>query len=168
MAYMNEDLFKRYITNYLLPVLGGRPKLFAMDLMGSHKIPAVLPLDVSVNKPLKDRLRFLTSEQICKLESGEEFEKWTIRDCRIMTTFCVIEAFYGFHNEKGEVICRSFRKVGLALPIDGSLDHELDIKGFAGLEIGNWRQDLGPLSHRSTMGNVEYQEIEFVSTELEV
>jgi len=36
-AYMNEGLFERYITNHLLPVLGGRPTLFSIDLMGSHK-----------------------------------------------------------------------------------------------------------------------------------
>lgn len=32
-----------------------------------------------------------------------------------------------------------FRKVGLSLPVDGSADHELDTKGFAKIEIGDWR-----------------------------
>lgn len=31
-----------------------------------------------------------------------------------------------------------FRKVGLSLPIDGSADHEPDIKGFSGIDIGDW------------------------------
>ncbi|RPA89208.1 hypothetical protein L873DRAFT_1849419 [Choiromyces venosus 120613-1] len=90
----------------------------------------VQPLDVSVNKPLKDRLRYLTNEPIFELESMAEFEKWTIRDRRIIATHCVGKAFYEFHNEKGEVIHRSFRKVGLPLRNDGSLDHELDVKGL--------------------------------------
>jgi len=90
--------------------------------MGSHKILAILnllfqhnvvpsfilagctslvqPLDVSVNKPLKDRMRYLTRERIFELESAEEFEKWTIRDRHIMTTHCVGEAYFGFHEEK--------------------------------------------------------------------
>ena len=78
-AYMNDQLFLRYITDYLIPALEGRPTLFALDLMGSHKTPAVLdtlrkhqiipslipggctslvqPLDVSINKPMKDMIR---------------------------------------------------------------------------------------------------------------
>jgi len=188
-AYMNESLFERYITNHLLPVLGGRPTLFAMDLMGSHKTSAILdllsksnitpsfipagctslvqPLDVSINKPLKERLRYLTNERIFQLESMEEFEKWTPRDRRIMITHCIGKAFYEFHAEKGEVIQRSFRKVGLTLPIDGSLDHELDVKGFMGLEIGDWRRDLGSLVYGGAIENEGYEEIEFVSTDLE-
>ena len=188
-AYMNESLFERYITNHLLPVLGGWPTLFAMDLMGSHKTPTILdllskfnvtpsfipagctslvqPLDVSVNKPLKDRLRYLTNERIFELESMAEFEKWAPRDRRIMMTHCVSKAFYDFHREKGDVIRRSFRKVGLTLPIDGSLDHELDIKGFMSLEIGDWRQDLGAFVNGRVTENQDYQGIEFVSNDLE-
>jgi len=41
-AYMNDQLFLRYIDEHLLPVLGGRPTLFTIDLMGSHKMPTVL------------------------------------------------------------------------------------------------------------------------------
>lgn len=74
-GYMNDQLFLRYITNHLLPALEGRPTLFALDLMGSHKTSEVLdtlrqhqiipslipggctslvqPLDVSINKPMK-------------------------------------------------------------------------------------------------------------------
>jgi len=43
-AYMNDKLFENYITTHLIPVLGGRPTLFAMDLMDSHKTPAILEL----------------------------------------------------------------------------------------------------------------------------
>ena len=162
---------------------------FAMDLMGSHKMPTILdllsksnitpsfipagctslvqPLDVSVNKPLKDGLRYLTNERIFELESMAEFEKWAPRDRRIMITHCVGKAFYEFHAERREVIQRSFQKVGLTLPIDGSLDHELDVKGFMGLEVGDWRRDLGSLANGRAMEDEEYQGIEFVSTDLE-
>ena len=81
-ANMNDNLFENYITKHLLPVLGRPPTLFALHLMGSHKTPAILdllrknditpslisggctgllqPLDVSVNKPLKEMVRDLT------------------------------------------------------------------------------------------------------------
>ena len=41
-AYMKDKLFLNYIQNHLVPVLGCRPTLFAIDLMGSHKTPTVL------------------------------------------------------------------------------------------------------------------------------
>jgi len=99
---MNDSLFERYITNHLVPVLGGCPTLFTLDLMGSHKTPAVLellqnnnitpslipagctslvqPLDVSINKPCKEFMSDLTDEKIFELDSAADFEKWTIGD----------------------------------------------------------------------------------------
>jgi len=162
---MKHSLFERYITNHFVPVLGGRPTLFTLDLMGSHKTPAVLellrnnnitpslipagctslvqPLDVFINKPLNELMCDLTDEKIFELESAADFEKWTIGDRRVMTTHCVGEAYAQFHTEKANIIVSSFRKLGLSLPIDCTSDHELDIKGFENLEIGNWQEDLG-------------------------
>jgi len=83
-----------------------------------------------------------------------------------MTTHCVRKAFYEFQAERREVIRPSLWKVGLTLPIDGSRDHELDVKGFIGLEVGDWRRDLGLLANGRAMEDEEYQGIEFVSTDL--
>jgi len=83
-------------------------------------------------------MRDLTDEKIFELESATDFEKWTIGARRVMTTYCVREAYAQFHTEKANVIVSSFRKLGLSLPIDRSSDHELDMKGFENLEIGNW------------------------------
>ncbi|RPA95569.1 DDE-domain-containing protein [Choiromyces venosus 120613-1] len=187
-AYMNDNLFENYITQHLVPVLGGRPTLFAMDLMGSHKTPAILdllrshditpslipggctsllqPLDISVNKPFKEMVRDFTDEKIFELESMEEFERWSVGDRRITTTFCVGDAFYKFHQEKAEIIWRVFRKVGLSLPIDGSADIELDIKGFTGLTIGNWRENFNSEHDMETIGEGEdnNEDIEYVNS----
>jgi len=96
----------------------------------------------------------------------EEIENWTIRQRRILTTWCIGDAFYKFHSEKSDIVSRSFRKVGLSLPPDGSCDDELDIKGFGGLEIGDWREtgmeevdihaDIEP-------SNDDHEAIEFVA-----
>ena len=154
--------------------------------MGSHKTPAVLqlfrdhnitpslipagctslvqPLDVSINKPFKGLMRDITDEKIFELESAAEFEKWTVGDRRVMTTYCVGKAFDQFHSTKSHVISTSFHKLGLSLPIDGSSDYELDIKGFSKLEIGDWIQDLSLLDDRADVENEEDDETEFVAT----
>jgi len=171
-AYMNDLVFLNYIETLLVPALGGRPTLFCLDLMGSHKTPAVLeklkshnitpslipgrctslvqPLDVAINNPFKEIMRELTDEAIFAMESAETFHKWSVRDRRILTTTCVGDAFYRFHLEKADIIQRIFGKVGLSLlPIDGSCDSELHIKGFTGLEIGNWREDFGTIDEEA-------------------
>jgi len=185
-AYMNDKLFLSNIHNHLVPVLGGRPTLFAIDLMGSHKTPAVLaklrshnitpslipggctslvqPLDVAINKPFKDLMREHTDEAIFSAETIETFHKWTVSQRCILTTQCVGDVFYKFHAEKAEIIRRVFRKVGLSLPIDGRADKELDIKGFLGLQIGDWRNDVGvaPAEAEILDTNDENEDIEFV------
>ena len=90
-AYMNDVLFEKYVRTYLIPVLGGRPTLLALDLMGSHETPALVdlfrqnditsslipagctslvqPLDASINKPFKGLMQDLTDKRIFELES---------------------------------------------------------------------------------------------------
>lgn len=163
-AYMNKDLFLKYIQLHLIPVLEGRPTLFAIDLCTSHKTPAVLdslrqnrilpslipagctslvqPLDVSINKPLKEYIWVLTDEAIRDCENIGDFEKWSVGQWRVLTTCCVGDAWYQFCIEKQDIVKRVFRKLGLSLPIDRSADHEIDIKGFQEIEVEDWSRDL--------------------------
>lgn len=50
--------------------------------------------------------------------------------------------------------------VGLSLPvyIDGSADHELGIKGFAGIEIGDWRRDLATIENGDQFADIREEE----------
>ncbi|RPA96173.1 DDE-domain-containing protein, partial [Choiromyces venosus 120613-1] len=160
-AYMNEKLFYRYLQENIIPVLGGKPSLFTLDLCSAHKTESVLqllhfnhiipslipagctslvqPLDVSINKPLKGMIRELTDEAILDCESVKHFEKWSVGQRRILTTNCIGDTWYQFCIEKKGLVESVFRKVGLSLPADGSRDNELDIKGFQGIEMGDWR-----------------------------
>ena len=119
---MNNQLFLHYIDTYLIPVLGGRPTLFALDLTGSHKTPAVLeklrlqhitpslipgsctslvqPLDVSINKSFKEIMRELTNTAIFEAESAENFHPWSVNDRRILTTTCAGDASTDFISRK--------------------------------------------------------------------
>ena len=187
-AYMNDSLFLRYIEHHLAPVLQGRPTLFVIDLMGSHKTPAVLeklrthnitpslipggctslvqPLDVSINKPFKDLMREHTDWAIFTAETIDAVHRWTVSQRRILTTTCVGEVYNKFHGEKGDIIRRVFRKVGLSQPVDGSRDSELDINGFMGLQVGDWRNDIGTVSEETEISvfNDDNENIEFVDS----
>lgn len=187
-AYVTEILFIKYIEKYLLPALNGKPSLFAMDLCKSHKTPAVLdllrlnqikpslipagytslvqPLDVSINKPLKEYVCSLTDEVIRDCESVETFEKWTVSHRRILTTWTVGDALYLFAVEKDELIRRVFQKVGLSLAADGSEDDQLAIKGFKDLVIGDWKLPVTSTSDFADVDRVhdEDDSIEFLAS----
>lgn len=58
---------------------------------------------------------------------------------RVAATWAVGAAWERFSEAKGEIIRRSFRCVGLSLPIDGTADSEISIKG---IETGFLSQGL--------------------------
>lgn len=96
----------------------------------------IQPLDISINKPLKVRIRDLTDEAIF-----ENPEKLSVGDRRVLTTWGVGDTSYQFCMEKQDLVKKAFRIVGLSLPIDGSAHHELDIKGFFEINIGDWKTE---------------------------
>lgn len=164
-AYNNEKVFLTQIKNEIIPAFEGRPSLFTLDAAGFHKTETVIntlkehnimpsmipggctgliqPLDISINFPLKEMFREEVEEYI---EQEEEKRKinWTVGDRRVMTTICVGQAWEKFSVEKRSIVQKSFRNVGLTLPVDGSSDQELNIKGFTPqeLDIGDWSTDF--------------------------
>jgi hypothetical protein len=42
------------------------------------------------------------------------------------------------HAEDSDMIRQTFQQVRLGLPIDGSQDHEIKIKDFPDIQVGNW------------------------------
>jgi hypothetical protein len=42
------------------------------------------------------------------------------------------------YAKDGDMIWQAFQQVGLGLPIDGSRDHEIKIKDFPDVQVGNW------------------------------
>jgi len=64
---------------------------------------------------------------------------------RILTTWVVREAWDILTRSGKEVIYKSFRILGLALPIDGSCDEEMSIQGINRTyligRINNWERE---------------------------
>jgi hypothetical protein len=144
-----------WLEKLLIPVLGIRPTLLVMDLLRSHKtspvrdvlrahditlslVPGgctglVQPVDVSVNRPFKDLLKEEIDLEFERrdIEGAESIQGTSaVGEMRVMMTHCVARAWEKFCNERQEVIVRSFRCLGISLPIDGSADAEISIKGL--------------------------------------
>jgi len=153
MNVIKEIIF--WLEKMLIPVLGIRPTLLVMDLLCSHKtspvrdvlgahdiilllVPEgytglVQPIDVSVNRPFKDLLKEEIDLEFERhdIEGVESIQgRSAVGEMRVMMTHCVARAWEKFCNEHQEVIVWSFRCLGISLPIDGSADVELSIKGL--------------------------------------
>jgi len=156
----------------LLPVLDTGPTLLVMDLFKSHStqgiknwlrahgiVPSLVPggctglvqpLDVSVNRPFKDILKQVIDDEVDLAErqptpaAGKKDWQSAASKMRVMMTKCVGEAWEIFNREKRDVVIRSFRCLGIALPIDGSCDNEISIKGLdttvLAEELKNWER----------------------------
>jgi hypothetical protein len=97
---------------------------------------------VSVNRPFKDILKQTIDEAVDLAEKqtspdslstkGRQRKNWqsAASKMRVMMTQGVGEAWEQFNREKREVVVRSFRCLGISLPIDGSCDNEISIKGL--------------------------------------
>ena len=128
-AYMNDTLFKCYIADHLIPVLGGWHTPFTLYLMGSYKIPTIFnihrqnsipsltsgrcisivqPLATSVNNLFEELLGDPSDQRIFELESSEVFEKQTIGGPNVMTAECIGNAFNQFYTQKEDSICGFF------------------------------------------------------------
>ena len=98
----------------------------------------VQPLDVAVNKPLKNCIK-----ELLEIHYDGHMDKWkegsySVGDRRIMITKWVGQAWREFHAEQSHVIVKTFRKVSLSLTIDGSKDHELHVKDIQDIQVGDW------------------------------
>ena len=165
-AYNNETLTMQWINDELIPILQPTATdevLLALDAAAFHKTLAIKdklkksyiatamvpsgctgilqPLDTAVNKLFKELLREETELYIDTQEdAGEDIEKWTTKDKRVMVTHVVAAAWERFCSTKKALVQKAFKDVGLSIRPDGSEDHLLSIKGYkhGKPEIGDW------------------------------
>jgi hypothetical protein len=81
-------------------------------------------------KPLQAPLVNIAAVYIDNKEHKNPGLVWSVGDRGIMTTQVVGPAWSQFCKDKETMIQKAFRDLGM-LPVDGSRDHELQIKGFA-------------------------------------
>ena len=99
------------------------------------------PLDTAVNKPFKELLREQTELYMdAREDAGDNVEKWSISQKRVMVTHVVGEAWNQFCIAKKDLVEKSFIDVGLNIALNGLEDSKLSIKGYdhGKPEIGDW------------------------------
>ena len=167
-AYNNEELTNQWIESELIPALkptAQKEVLLALDAAAFHKTPGILqklrdnyiilalvppgcteilqPLDTAVNKPFKELLREHTELYTdAREDAGDDVEKWSVSQKRVMVTHVVGNAWNQFCTEKKSLIEKSFVDIGLNIPSNGSDDSKLSIKGYerGKPDIGDWSQ----------------------------
>ena len=86
---------------------------------------------------------------------------------RVLTTWAVGEAWERFCTTRKEVIIRSFCAIGLALPIDGTRDSEMSVKGIdmerLVEDMKEWH--IGGLEQPTLDGNASSEEEESLPSE---
>lgn len=60
---------------------------------------------------------------------------------------------------------QAFCNVGLSLAVDGSADHELNIKGFYEIDIRDWTFEIKVDTHYADVEDKGLESIEFVADE---
>ena len=92
------------------------------------------PVDISFNRPFKDMLKEEIDKEFERVDNNIDPDDImggsAVGEMRVMMTRCVGQAWERFCREKREVIIRRFSCIGASLPIDGSSDSEISIKGL--------------------------------------
>lgn len=90
------------------------------------------PLHIAVNILLNGLVREYSEEAQDRMERVENFENWSVGQHRIDTTEAVGQAWESWHSDpaKQRTVIQALRHTCITLPVDGSCDHELKIKGF--------------------------------------
>jgi hypothetical protein len=119
---------------------------------------------------LKARIEELADQYIDEHEVEWVEGKYSVGQRRVLLTKWVGQAWDDMHTEDGDMIRQAFRQVGLGLPIDGSQDHEIKIKDFPEVQVGNWK-DWQPIKwHDNTelQSNLTAEEVEKLASEIPI
>jgi hypothetical protein len=117
---------------------------------------------------LKARIEDLADQYIDEHEVEWVEGKYSVSDRRVLLTKWVGQAWEDMHAEDGEMIRQAFKYVGLGLPIDSSQDHDIKIKDFPDVRVGNWKDWKPTKEHdiEELYSNLTSEEVEKLASEI--
>src|ERR1700709_954695 len=122
--------------------------------------------DTVVNRALKARIEKLADQYIDENEREWVEGKYSVSQRRVLLTKWVGQAWEDMHVEDSDMIRKAFVQGGRGLPVDGNRDHEIKIKDFPGVRVGNWR-DWRP-KEGEDMSNLTLEEVEVLASSITV
>jgi hypothetical protein len=80
------------------------------------------------------------------------------------------QAWHDMHAADGDMIRQDFKQVGLGLPIDGSQDHDIKIKDFPDVRVGNWKdwQPTKGVNVEELQSNLTPEEVEKLASDITI
>jgi len=104
----------------------------------THKLQ---PLDVSFNKPFKQRVQELQDSMSIAERPDRDLHEWTTSERRIFMTKVVATAYNLLHEEKSEMVRKSFICTGINLHPNGEDNAAISIKGLdsSDIDLSDWR-----------------------------
>ena len=181
---LKYPLFRRYLTKR-------PPRFLSLDVFSGQKTKEVIHsfkalkcttsfipsgttgfvqvCDTVVNRSLKARIEELADQYIDEHERDWVEGKYSVSQRRVLLTKWVGQAWEDMHAEDSDMIRQAFQQVGLGLPIDGSRDHEIKIKDFPEVQVGNW-MDWQPTKGEGEelQSNLTLEEVEKLASEVPI
>lgn len=133
------NAFKPHLTPTVRAVLKEQKTTLSVILGGCTGY--IQPLDVSLNKPLKDLIQEEWDDHYDQHIKDQQKEKFNIGERRILLTYQVAKAWKRLHAEYKETIINTFRAVRLSLNPNGSKDNELKVKGLPHIAVGDYARN---------------------------
>jgi len=131
------DEFRAHLTPQVIQTC--RDHCITHSFISAGTTPLTQPPYVAMNKLFKALIKEFTEKLRENKEAAEDIEKWTVSQQRVVTTEAVGRAWEEWNRPESQswqkIVLQSFNDTGISLPVDGSCDHELNIKGFARGEL---------------------------------
>ena len=111
----------------------------------------------------------LAEQYINKNERDLVEGKYSVSQRRVLLTKWVGQAWEDIYAQDSDMIRQAFVQVRLGLPINGSRDHEIKIKNFPDVPVGNWK-DWQPRKEEGEelQSNLTLEEVEILASSMPV
>ena len=141
-SFTSRSLGHEHMTTPLVHKMLSSECRTAVALVPPGTTSLVQPLDVSVNAEFKGIIERLQNEHMHANVSLYVEGKMSASQRRVLISKWVGQAWTEVCSKR-DMICRAFEKCGITVPIDGSNDDRINIKGLTDYQVDLYRSAGG-------------------------